>query len=149
MKIKCFIIICLIIIVTACSSKYNDKKIVLDKSFYNNGEYIDVISEDLNNSSYNNYVLFVYNNFCSLPIPCQNVFKEFMEKYKIDFLSINIDEYKKCKYYEKVNYAPSILIISNKEVIAYLDAESDSDLEKYQDVSKFEEWIGNYIEFKY
>ena len=70
-----------------------------------------------------------------------------MTKYKIDFLSIPFDEFKKTDFYKSVKYAPSVIIIENGNIISYLDANSDIDLEKYQDVNKFEEWLNNYVNF--
>ena len=146
---RIFLLICFFTLFSGCSNKdFEDKKILLDESFYGQGDFIDIKNEDLGNVSNKNYILFVYNNFCSLPIPCQDIFKEYMQKYKISFLSINIDEYKKTIFYEKVKYAPTILIISNGKIIKYLDAESNADLNKYQDIREFESWINNYILIK-
>ena len=52
-------------------------------------------------------------------------------------------------YYDKVLYAPSLIIIKKGEIIDYLDANSDEDLDKYQDVKKLELWLDNYINFSY
>lgn len=54
---------------------------------------------------------------------------------------------KKLTFIKSVKYAPSVIIIENGNIISYLDANSDIDLEKYQDVNKFEEWLNNYVNF--
>ena len=54
-------------------------------------------------------------------------------------------EFKNTYLYDTVKYAPSVLIVENNKIIAYLDANKDDDLEKYQDVNKFKDWINNYI----
>ena len=90
-------------------------------------------------------MLFTYNNFCSLPISCEKIFKSFASDYKIDFLSMPFSEFKNTYLYDTVKYAPSVLIVENNKIIAYLDANKDDDLEKYQDVNKFKDWINNYI----
>ena len=69
-----------------------------------------------------------------------------MSKYKIDFLSISFKEFKNTKYYKKIKYAPSIIIIKEGNIVAYLDPNSDDDLGKYQDTNKLEEWIKEYVE---
>ena len=71
-----------------------------------------------------------------------------MEKYKIDFLSMPFKEFKNTKYYNKVKYAPSIIIIKQGKIVSYLDANKDKDLQKYQDVHEFENWINKYINTK-
>jgi len=143
---KTLLLICLLITVVGCfNTKEENNKIVLDNVFYNKGEFIDITSEELNNLSYNNFILFAYNNYCSLPIPCHDIFKEYMEKNETDFLSINIDEYKKTEFYKEVEYTPTIIIVSNGKIKGYLNAESDDDLDKYQNINEFEKWINNYI----
>ena len=54
-------------------------------------------------------------------------------------------EFKKTVFYDTVKYAPSVIIVRNNSIIAYLDANKDEDLEKYQDVDKFEKWLNEYI----
>ena len=52
---------------------------------------------------------------------------------------------KNTKFYENVKYAPSVIIIKDGEIVSYLDANSDKDLEKYQDANKFIKWLKEYI----
>ena len=70
-----------------------------------------------------------------------------MKKYKIDFLSIPFEEFKNTNIYKTVKYAPSVILVEKGNVVAYLDAESDDDLNKYQDINEFEEWMNNYVYF--
>lgn len=121
------------------------EQIYLTKKYYKSGNYIEVGSEQLEKLKKDTYVLFTYNSYCNLKIPCETIFKKTMEKYKIDFLSTPFVEFKKTKFYKKVNYAPSVLIVSKGKIISYLDANKDSDLEKYQDDKKFEKWLQKYI----
>ena len=145
MKKLIVLLLFILISFTGCENK----KVTLSSKYYNsNGVFIDIHSSDIKNLSDNNYILYAYNNFCNFSIPCDSIFQEFMKKYSIDFLSINIDEYKKTDFFNKVRYAPTVLIIKENKIIAYLDANSDSDYDKYQDEEKFEKWIKEYIEFK-
>ena len=147
---KLFISLLLCILLCGCSkkTKQNDgiERLYLDSSYYNLGDYIDIDSDDLNNIS-GNYLLFTYNNYCNFSVPCDEIFKVFMEKYKIDILSIPFDEFKKKSFYETVKYAPSIIIVEDGAIKAYLDAESDDDIKKYTNSDEFEKWLNNYISF--
>lgn len=147
---KGLLILLSFILLMGCTKKeeLDANKVTLDSNFYNKGEFIDIKSEYLINENPNNYILFVYNSYCTLKIPCEDIFKEYMKKEKIDFLSMNIDEYKKTNLYETVKYAPTIIVVQNKKIVAYLDAESNEDLNKYQDVNEFEFWIDKYINVK-
>ncbi len=137
---KKIILLIVIFLLVGCS---NNKEFYLTDKYYNNGDYISVLASDIKDND--SYILYTYNNFCILPVHCENIFKEVMEKNKIDVLSIPFEEFKNTSFYKKVKYAPSVLIIKNGEIVAYLDANSDNDLEKYQDTTKFEEWLKNYI----
>mgnify|MGYP000092232876 FL=1 len=70
-----------------------------------------------------------------------------MKKYNIDFISISFDKFKSTYLYETVKYAPSIIIVKDKEIVSYLDANSDEDLDKYQDEEAFESYLNKYIYF--
>ena len=149
---KILILLFLLICLVGCTNKINQndniERIYLTDKYYNNGEFIKVSSSDLTNLDNETYVLFVYNNYCNLPIPCEDIFQEFMNIYKINFLSIPYAEYKDNKLVELVRYAPSIIIVNKGEIVAYLDANKDSDLNKYQDVNEFSKWMNKYIYFQ-
>ncbi len=147
-KIVSLLIILLIITGCGCSKKEDptDNRIYLSSKYYNNGGvYLDIKSETLNELENDNYVLYTYNPYCTFEIPCDEIFKVFMEKYKVSFLSIPFSEFKKTKFYEKVKYGPTVIIISKGSIIAYLDANSNFDLAKYQKASAFETWIKKYV----
>ena len=133
---KIVVIVLSVFLLTGCfSNKTNQddgtKRIYLTSSYYNKGEFIKV--DDLTTLESDTYVLFTYNNFCNLAVSCDKIFESFMKKYNIDFISISFDKFKSTYLYETVKYAPSIIIVKDKEIVSYLDANSDEDLDKYQD----------------
>lgn len=146
---KVFILMLLILILTSCKLNQNDGKerIYLSDNYYNKGEFIDLKSNNLLDKVNDTYLLFTYNSYCNLPIPCEDIFKSFAKKYKIDFISISFEEFKNTEFYNTVKYAPSIMIVKDNKVVSYLDANSDKDLNKYQDLKEFESWLDNYIYF--
>ena len=91
-KILLIIFLCCLLLITGCDKKINQndgkERIYLSNSYYNKGDFVKVKSKNLEDLKKETYVLFTYNNYCSLPISCEDVFKKFMEQYKIDFLSI-------------------------------------------------------------
>ena len=136
---KKVLLLIVLLLITGCKSE----KIYLSDKYYNEGNYISVKS--LDGLEKDSYVLYTYNYYCSFKIPCEKVFKEYMEKYKIDFISMPFEYFKQTSFYRKVKFGPSVVVIKEGKIIAYLDADKDEDLEKYQDSKKFEEWINNYI----
>lgn len=149
-KITIISIITIIIIITILIITNNKKveKFYLDDIFYNKGEYIEIDNKDLSKYENKSYILFTYNNYCTFSKPCEKVFKEYMNKYKIDFLSIKYVDFKKTDLVKRVKYAPSVIIVKQGKIIDYLDANKDKDLDKYQDVEKFSTWINSYINLK-
>ena len=146
---KVLLIIFSILLLTGCKINQDDGKerMYLSDNYYNNGEFIELKSNDLLDKVNDTYLLFTYNNYCSLPIPCEDIFKSFAKKYKIDFISMPFGEFKNTEFYNTVEYAPSVLRIKDNKIVAYLDANSDKDLEKYQDLKEFELWLDKYIYF--
>ena len=143
MKKLLLIILIIPILFTACTS--SDSKIYLSDKYYNKGVFIDITNNDLNKIKNDNYLLYIYNPFCNFKIPCEKIFKDTMDKYKIDILSMGIEEYKKTSFFDKVRYAPSIIVIKSGKIIAYLDADKDEDYDKYQNSDEFEKWLSEYI----
>ena len=139
---KVFIIFCFVLLFMGCSKR---EKFYLDDDYYHKGEFINITSKELKKLKSQNYILYTYNSYCTFSVPCENVFKGYMNKYHIDFVSIPFDEFKKTTFYKTVSYGPSILIIQNGNIITYLDAEADEDIPKYQNLAKFENWMNQYI----
>lgn len=142
MKKITIIIICLFL--SACT---NSLKFSIEKEYYKDSKYIDVNSEDIKKLKENkkSFIVFTYNNYCMLEIPCDEIFKKVMNKYNISFLYLPYEEMKNTFIYDEVKLAPSVILIKEGEIVAYLDAESDEDLLKYQDTEEFEKWLTSYI----
>lgn len=150
---KVLLIIFVLFIFTGCEKKMNQdddiERIRLTTKYYNKGEFIKINKSELLtiNENKENYVLFIYNNYCSFSVPCDEIFESFMKKYDIDFLKMPFEDFKKIDFYETVRYAPSIIIVKEGKIEEFLDAESDEDLDRYQDTTAFEEWMNKYVYF--
>ena len=130
------IVLTILIVVPAIILNLKHEKFYINDKYYNNGEFIKITSNDLNNliNSKDSFLLYTYNDYCSLKIPCDDIFRSVMNKYKIDMYSIRYEE-----------FAPSVLIIKNGKIVTYLDANKKEDLDRYQDTSSFESWLDKYI----
>ncbi len=142
---KILTILSLLLVLCGCQKKENIEKFYLNDSYYGTSGLKEIKSTDLKEDD--SFLLFTYNYYCSLAIPCDEIFESFSKNENVEILSISIDEFKKTSYYETVKYAPSVLIIKDGKIVTYLDAEKNSDIEKYQDVDKFTAWVGKYIYF--
>ena len=144
-KIFAMIFFACAVLVSGCT-----KKFYLDQEFYQtNGEFVNITSDDFDNLGNQNYVLFVYNNYCAFSVPCDEIFKQYMEQNNINFLSMSYEEFKNTKLHETVSFAPSVIVVRNWRIIDYLDSEKDEYLDMYQDVDKFWEWFEKYVYVDY
>ena len=142
---KYFVLILFVflIFVSGCTQKF-----YLDQEYYKTGgDFVHITSDMFEKIDFQNYVLFVYNNYCTFSVPCDEIFKEFMEQNNVNFLSMSYEEFKKTNLHETVKFAPSVIIVNNGKIVSYLDSAKDADLDKYQDVDQFESWLDNYIYF--
>ena len=147
-----FVIIPLLLIGIITFVLMNNKsdKFSLENKYYGTGEFIDISNSELESiiKDKENFLLYTYNNYCSLPIPCDSIFESVMKEYGFNILQIKFSDFKETNLYKKVKLAPSVLIFKDGKLIDFLDAESDNDLKKYQDKEEFKNWLNNYIELK-
>ncbi len=141
------IILTIIIIVPAILMMNKYEKFYIEDKYYTNGEFIKIDSKKLNEliDSKESFILYTYNDYCSLKIPCDDIFEKVSKENNISIYSIRYEEFEKTEYIKKVKFAPSVLIIKDSKIISYLDANKKEDLEKYQDTSEFKKWLESYI----
>lgn len=148
MNKKIIVFIILFITILGLFIYSQNKKIYLSDKYYDSSEYINVTKNEIDNLKKDNYLLYTYNSYCVFKVPCDSIFKKVMDKYNISILSMPIEEFKKTKYYNKVKYAPSVIIVKHGRIKGYLDANSDDDFNKYQNEKEFEKWLSKYIYLK-
>ena len=147
---KIIILISIIIVLLLGTFFYlnsNNKKFYLDDKYYSESKFIEGDYKTINELKENreSYILFTYLPYCTFKIPCDDVFKEFMNKYSISFYYVPFDEVKKSTIKDTIKYAPSVVLVKNGKVVSYLSPDKDSDYDKYQSESEFENWISKYI----
>ena len=135
------LILILLFFTTGCTKE----KFYLDSKFYKESKYIDLTKDEYNSLNDENYIIYTYNSYCNFKIPCDNIFKETMDKYNLSFYSMPYSDLKETELYNTVKFAPSVIIIKNKKVVAYLKADSDDDYDKYQDSESCTNWLESYI----
>lgn len=144
-KIITAIIFIVIVVVTVYVVITKDDRFYLSDEYYNNNSFIEITSDQVDGLINKKYILFTYNNYCSFTIPCDKIFEKFSKDYNIEILSISYEQFKTTSFYKTVKYAPSVMIISNNKIVAYLDAENNNDVDKYQNVDAFKNWLEKYI----
>lgn len=153
MKKKVLIISCLgLFVIGLCFGLYfslRSTKFSLEKEYYKDSGLVDISSSEVDQliKQKKSFLLFTYNSFCSFSVPCDTVFEESAKKKNIVILQIPFDDFKKTTLHKKITYGPSVILVKEGKIVDYLDAGKDEDVEKYQDSSKFIEWISKYINY--
>ena len=144
---KLLLLVLSIIFLTSCTKK---ELISIEDKYYNNNSFIESTSTEIDNYLNNkeSFILYTYNNYCTMKIPCETIFQSFMDNNNISIVSIPFAEFKNTKLSKKIKYAPTVIIINKGKIITSLDANSNKDLPKYQDVEEFTNWIKEYIVIK-
>ena len=150
-KIILIVVILLVLIIIGIllfvNSSKKIEKFYLDDEYYNELGLVTVEKDDLEKllSEKKNFLLFIYNDVCSFKIPCDTIYDKVAKDNKFEILQMNFREFKDTSLYGKVKYAPSVIVIKDGKIVDFLDAESDEDLDRYQDGDKFLEWLSSYI----
>ena len=79
---KLLIVLSLLLILCGCQKKENIEKFYLNDSYYGSSEIRDIKADDL--KSEDSFLLFTYNYYCSLAIPCDEIFKSFSKNENIE-----------------------------------------------------------------
>ena len=130
--------------------KNKESKIELNYKYYNSEGLKDISIDELEKriGRKESLLLFVYNDFCTFSVPCNNVFDEGSKDLGLQILQISYRDFKGSTLNKTVKYAPTVIIVKDGRVVRYLDAESNSDKKIYQNVKKFKSFILKYVKQK-
>ena len=151
-KICSLFLLLLTLVITSCSC--NNSKVYLTSEFYNSEVNEDSVFIDLKNeqelenltNSDSTYVLYIHSSTCGGCIAFTPVFKAFLTEKGIISYRVEISISKSSQSLVKdIKSTPTVLVISNGEIIAKSDPNSDDDTYLYKSKEGFEKWISKYI----
>lgn len=147
MKKVLFIILCLFFI-CGCDNKI--EKFYLNDEYYNKYELIDITSDEFNELENNKktFAILVYSNGCSSCSKFQSILNKYLEKNSLTFYSISYSDCKNTNIKSCIKFAPTLMIYKDGELVTFLDANSDDDLEYYESVDGFNKWFTKYVILK-
>lgn len=120
----------------------------LESKYYGTGIFNEIKSDELTDliESEESFAIFIHQPMCSASYEFNKILVQFAEENKISFYKITFDEMKQTKMYDDVKYYPSFAIYNEGELIDFLDAESDEDLNRYKYKDEFGKWFNGYIQ---
>lgn len=127
-----------------CFNK-NSGKIQLEKELYGRSEAIDIDAgkyQDLV-AQKKSFVILVDKPGCVTT----ETMRENMKDMNFRYYRIMLDEMKASTLHDYVKLAPSVAIVNKGKVITWLKADSNEDVERYNDKKALKDWLESYIAF--
>ncbi len=126
----------------------NNKPFRLEEKYYDNMSIVNI-----NHNRYEelvdkkeSFILYLTMDGCTSCEVFARKAIDFTIKNKLTVYRIEYKEFNKTDLTDEVKYAPSMMVFKKGKLKAYLDAQSDDDLQYYSDSSSLQTWFEKYIE---
>ena len=159
LKIKKTIVLVLCLIVTivggvlfvgAVSGWFDTSKVSLDAEYKCEDKCDEFIELDV--ATYNDlvlnkksFVVFVDQGGCVAADRLRQYVMDFAKEQGIKFYKMMFIDVKKTSLYESVRYYPSVVLVSDGRVVAWLRADSEEDAERYNNYNDFNDWLKKHL----
>lgn len=137
-----------ILVAGMMSGWFDDPKVVLSQEYYSkNPKFIDLSADKYEEliKSKKSFVILVDQNGCTTADRVRKYVTNYMTEKGVDIYKMMFKEVKSSSLNDYVKYYPSVVIVSNGRVRAYLRADKDADADAYNDYSAFTSWINQYF----
>ena len=144
MKKKLIILIIITILLVGCNKT---KKYYLEAEAYEKGSIIDISLEEFKKleEDKKNFAIFVYLPGCTSCAQFRTVLDEFIQNNNIQFYAVSILDVIDTSIDDTIEYAPSMILYKEGEVVTYLDSVSDKDKSALTNTDAFKKWLEKYI----
>lgn len=127
---------------------FSGEKVVLNEEYYGrftdyNNLSVEEYEKLINNKK--SFVVLVDQNGCNTADKLREFVKDWAEEVGIKVQKIMFSEMKEGSMHELVKYYPSVVIVEDGKVKAFLRADNDEDADEYNDYQAFKSWIEKYI----
>ena len=121
----------------------------LEDEYYGTSEEIAMTKDDYESliKKEKSFVVLVDKPGCATTQTMRGYMSNFPGDMQFKYYHLYWDEAKETSLHEKVKYTPSVALIHNGKVIAFLDADSKEDADRYNDAAALQDWIREYIKF--
>lgn len=126
------------------------KKFALSDEYYGKDGFENIDAERLRNliTQKKSFALLISKPACTASTDFEKVVTEFSEKYQIAFEKIDFVEMREAELIEELRYNPSVALYREGELVTFLSASDDGDLEAYQSEVGFTRWWGKYAKIQ-
>ena len=125
------------------------KEVRLDSEYYATSEAISINKDEYEQliRDKKSFVVMVDKPGCYTTENMRGFMANFPDDVQFRYYRLLWDDAKETNLHEKVKYTPSVAIIREGEVVAFLDADADEDTARYNSADALEEWLREYIAF--
>ena len=119
----------------------------LSEEMYGQGEFREITAEELEQliETKKSFVVVVHMVVCPAEFPVTSIAKQLAHDDGVVIYGLMEEEFKQTALAKTIRYLPSVALYREGELVAYLDAESDSDLEYYKTVDGLRRWLSRYL----
>lgn len=144
-KVVILLLSLFLLLTTGCEKK--EDKFYLEDKYYGIFELEDVNGSTINELEDNeeSFAVFVYMASCTSCADFDKVLESFLEENPVKFYKVSLLNIKGTKMEENIRFSPSVVIYHKGEVVAYLNAISDDDMEYYKTPEGFKKWFTKYV----
>ncbi len=142
---KVLLVVVLLLLLVGCDK--TQEKFYLDDEYYEGNEIKEITKKEFQKLEKDkaNFGIFVYLPGCTSCATFNEVLTEFIEEKSMTFYKIAIGDAKNTSIDETIEYAPSLILYNEGEVVTFLDSMSDDHIKPLTTVEGFEEWLKEYI----
>lgn len=145
-----FILAAIITIIIILTTTKNEKPFYLESNYYGVNSITEIEVDELNGLIDNkeSFAVFVYQPMCVTSSDFESVLKNFLEEEKISIYKIAFSKIKDTKIGESIKYYPSFIIYNKGEMVDFLEANKDEDVDYYTSKKGFEGWFTKYVKLR-
>lgn len=128
---------------------YQRRPVVLDAEFYGESEAMDIDGAGYEKAiaEKKSFVVLVDNENCVTARNMRKMMGGFPEELQFRYYRIMWPEALRVSLHDYVKYFPSVAVVRNGEMVAWLRADADEDAAYYNDAEALEGWLRRWIVF--
>lgn len=139
-----------VLFIGAVSGWFDAPKAVIDTEYRCNGdckELTEISASEYDEmiSAGKSFVVLIDQSGCTTADRLREYAAKWGEQYGVEVLKMMFSEMKETTLSEVVKYYPSVVVVSQGQVLGHLRADSDEDAEMYNNYEAFEGWMRGYL----
>lgn len=147
---SCLIIVIVILIFLVVNNTNTKETFFLENKYYGFNSINEIKKDDLNKlmDDKESFAVFVYQPMCITSSDFEAVLNNFLEENQISVYKIAYSRIKDTDIGKSVKYYPSFIIYNKGEMVDFLEANKDEDVDYYISKDGFEKWFTKYVKLK-